>query len=172
MTTNEHPATTTATKEYVHEHTPRLAWAQHAPEVFKAMIKLDAAARKGLDPVIYELVKIRASQINRCALCLDMHTKDALAAGESVERIIQLSAWEESRHFYTAKEVAAIELTDAVTVLTDGFVPDEVYERAAQHFDEAELTQLIAAIAVINAWNRFGVSTRQVPGHYKAGDNK
>ncbi|MET9546696.1 carboxymuconolactone decarboxylase family protein [Streptomyces sp. NPDC006627] len=172
MTTNEHPATTTATKEYVHEHTPRLAWAQHAPEVFKAMIKLDAAARKGLDPVIYELVKIRASQINRCALCLDMHTKDALAAGESVERIIQLSAWEESRHFYTAKEVAAIELTDAVTVLTDGFVPDEVYERAAQHFDEAELTQLIAAIAVINAWNRFGVSTRQVPGHYKAGDHK
>ncbi|WP_223776312.1 carboxymuconolactone decarboxylase family protein [Streptomyces sp. 135] len=172
MTTNEHPATTTATKEYVHEHTPRLAWAQHAPEVFKAMIRLDAAARKGLDPVIYELVKIRASQINRCALCLDMHTKDALAAGESVERIIQLSAWEESRHFYTAKEVAAIELTDAVTVLTDGFVPDEVYERAAQHFDEAELTQLIAAIAVINAWNRFGVSTRQVPGHYKAGDHK
>lgn len=172
MTTNEHPATTTATKQYVHEHTPRLAWAQHAPEVFKAMIKLDAAARKGLDPVIYELVKIRASQINRCALCLDMHTKDALAAGESVERIIQLSAWEESRHFYTAKEVAAIELTDAVTVLTDGFVPDEVYERAAQHFDEAELTQLIAAIAVINAWNRFGVSTRQVPGHYKAGDHK
>ncbi|WPO71910.1 carboxymuconolactone decarboxylase family protein [Streptomyces sp. KN37] len=172
MTTNEHPATITATKEYVHEHTPRLAWAQHAPEVFKAMIRLDAAARKGLDPVIYELVKIRASQINRCALCLDMHTKDALAAGESVERIIQLSAWEESRHFYTAKEVAAIELTDAVTVLTDGFVPDEVYERAAQHFDEAELTQLIAAIAVINAWNRFGVSTRQVPGHYKAGDHK
>ncbi|MFH8291546.1 carboxymuconolactone decarboxylase family protein [Streptomyces sp. NPDC018059] len=172
MTTNEHPATTTATKEYVHEHTPRLAWAQHAPEVFKAMIRLDAAARRGLDPVIYELVKIRASQINRCALCLDMHTKDALAAGESVERIIQLSAWEESRHFYTAKEVAAIELTDAVTVLTDGFVPDEVYERAAQHFDEAELTQLIAAIAVINAWNRFGVSTRQVPGHYKAGDIK
>ncbi|MBM7169302.1 carboxymuconolactone decarboxylase family protein [Streptomyces sp. G44] len=173
-TTNEHTTATATedTTEYVHEHTPRLAWARHAPEVFKAMIKLDAAARKGLDPVIYELVKIRASQINRCALCLDMHTKDALAAGESVERIVQLSAWEESRHFYTAKEVAAIELTDAVTVLTDGFVPDEVYERAAAHFDEAELTQLIAAIAVINAWNRFGVSTRQVPGHYKPGDIK
>ncbi|QEV19758.1 carboxymuconolactone decarboxylase family protein [Streptomyces alboniger] len=176
MTTNETAPENTSenapAKEYVHEHTPRLAWATHAPEVFKAMIRLDAAARKGLDPVIYELVKIRASQINRCALCLDMHTKDALAAGESVERIVQLSAWEESRHFYTAQEVAAIELTEAVTVLTEGFVPDDVYERAAAHFDEAELTQLIAAITVINAWNRFGVTTRQVPGHYKAGDLK
>ena len=82
------------------------------------MVRLDAAARKGLDPVLLELVKIRASQLNHCAFCLDMHTKDALAAGESVERIIQLSAWEESRHFYTEKELAAIELTEAVTVLT------------------------------------------------------
>ncbi|MEV7195887.1 carboxymuconolactone decarboxylase family protein [Streptomyces sp. NPDC093510] len=170
--TTENANENATAKEYAREHTPRLAWGRHAPEVFKAMVKLDAAARKGLDPVIYELVKIRASQLNRCALCLDMHTKDALAAGESVERIIQLSAWEESRHFYTAKEAAAIELTEAITVLTEGFVPDEVYENAAAHFDEAELTQLIAAITVINAWNRFGVSTRQVPGHYKAGDAK
>ncbi|MET9493220.1 carboxymuconolactone decarboxylase family protein [Streptomyces sp. NPDC006552] len=156
----------------MHEHAPRLAWAQHAPEVFKAMVRLDAAARRGIDPVTYELVKIRASQINRCALCLDMHSKDALAAGESVERIIQLAAWEESKHYYTEREIAAIELTDAVTVLTDGFVPDEVYERAAKVYDEKELSQLIAAIATINAWNRFGVSTRQAPGHYKAGDFK
>ncbi|MFG2499842.1 carboxymuconolactone decarboxylase family protein [Streptomyces sp. NPDC048441] len=158
--------------EYVHEHTPRLDWNQHAPEVFKAMVRLDAAARKGVDPVILELVKIRASQVNHCAFCVDMHSKDAIAAGESVERIIQLSAWEESRHFYTAKEVAAIELTEAITVLTDGFVPDEVYGRAAALFDEQELTQLIAAITVINAWNRFAVSTRMVPGHYKAGEHK
>ncbi|WP_409239222.1 carboxymuconolactone decarboxylase family protein [Streptomyces sp. PA5.6] len=162
----------TSSEPHVHEHTPRLAWSQHAPEVYKAMIRLDAAARKGLDPVIFELVKIRASQINHCAFCLDMHSKDALAAGESVERIIQLSAWEESQHFYTAKEIAAIELTEAITVLTDGFVPDEVYAKAAAHFDEAELTQLIAAITVINAWNRFGVSTRMVPGHYKAEGGK
>ncbi|MEU6989839.1 carboxymuconolactone decarboxylase family protein [Streptomyces sp. NPDC046465] len=174
MTTNPTSPDSTATtpEGYVHEHTPRLAWAQHAPEVFKAMIKLDAAARKGIDPVIGELVKIRASQLNQCAYCLDMHTKDALAAGESVERIIQLSAWEESQHFYTAKEVAALELTEAITVLTDGFVPDDVYAKAAALFDEAELTQLIAAITVINAWNRFGVSTRQVPGHYKAAGAK
>ncbi|MFC8130105.1 carboxymuconolactone decarboxylase family protein [Streptomyces sp. NPDC057302] len=175
MTTNETPqaqSAQTRAKEYVHEHTPRLDWHQHAPEVFKAMIRLDAAARKGVDPVILELVKIRASQLNHCALCVDMHSKDALAAGESVERIIQLSAWEESQHFYTAKEVAAIELAEAITVLTDGFVPDAVYEKAAALFDEQELTQLIAAITVINAWNRFGVSTRQVPGHYKAGEHK
>lgn len=166
------------TNDYAPEHTPRLRWARHAPDVYKAMIRLDAAAGQGLDAKLRELVKIRASQINRCAFCLDMHTKDALAAGESVERIIQLSAWEESRHFYTGKELAALELTEAVTVLTGGasqtksgggFVPDEVYENAAKHFDEAELAQLIAAITVINAWNRFGVTTRAVPGHYRPG---
>jgi AhpD family alkylhydroperoxidase len=164
--------TTEETVQYAPEHTPRLRWAELAPEVFKAMIKLDAAARKGLDPKLLELVKIRASQINHCALCVDMHSKDALAAGESVERIIQLSAWEESEHFYTEKELAALALTEAVTVLTDGFVPDEVYEKAAKHFEEAELAQLIAAITVINAWNRFGVTCRLVPGHYRAGQHK
>ncbi|MFZ3568608.1 carboxymuconolactone decarboxylase family protein [Streptomyces sp. BH097] len=165
-------ANTNTSPEYAHEHTPRLDWSRQAPEVFKAMIKLDAAARAGVDPKIAELIKVRASQLNRCALCLDMHSKDALAAGESVERIIQLSAWEESKHFYTEKEIAALELTEAITVLTDGFVPDEVYEKAAKVFDEKELAQLIAAITVINAWNRFGVSTRQSPGHYTPGDFK
>ncbi|WP_327396445.1 carboxymuconolactone decarboxylase family protein [Streptomyces phaeochromogenes] len=154
------------------EHAPRLQWTEFAPEVYKAMVRLDAAARKGVDPVLLELVKIRASQLNHCAFCLDMHTKDAFAAGESVERIVQLSAWEESRHFYTEKELAALALTEAVTVLTDGFVPDEVYEAAARQFDEAELTQLIAAITVINAWNRFGVTCRLVAGHYTPGQYK
>ncbi|MFD7444775.1 carboxymuconolactone decarboxylase family protein [Streptomyces sp. NPDC059909] len=163
---------TTNDTTYNPEHTPRLQWAEHAPEVYKAMVRLDAAARQGLDPVLLELVKIRASQLNHCAFCLDMHSKDALAAGESVERIIQLSAWEESQHFYTAKEIAALELTDAVTVLTDGFVPDEVYEKTAKHFDEAELAQLVAAITVINAWNRFGVTHRLAPGHYTPGQFK
>ncbi|WP_225836135.1 carboxymuconolactone decarboxylase family protein [Streptomyces sp. NK08204] len=160
------------TVEYAAEHAPRLHFAKLAPEVYKAMIQLDAAAKQGLDPKLYELVKIRASQLNHCAYCLDMHTRDALAAGESVERIVQLSAWEESRHFYTEKELAAIELTEAVTVLTDGFVPDEVYDRAAGHFEEAELSQLIAAITVINAWNRIGVTTRMVPGRYRPGQYK
>ncbi|MGQ5224472.1 carboxymuconolactone decarboxylase family protein [Streptomyces sp. MN3] len=162
---------TTGTLPYTPEEPARMEWAKHAPEVYKAMVRLDVAARKGLDPRLAELVKIRASQLNHCAFCLDMHSKDALAAGESVERIIQLSAWEESRHFYTEKEIAAIELTEAVTVLTEGFVPDEVYERAAKQFDEAELSQLIAAIAVINAWNRFGVTCRMTPGHYQPGQH-
>ncbi|MFD7713370.1 carboxymuconolactone decarboxylase family protein [Streptomyces sp. NPDC059786] len=169
MTTETAPP---ATPSYAPEPSPRLNWAELAPDVYKAMVRLDAAARKGLDPVLLELVKIRASQLNHCAFCLDMHTKDALAAGESVQRIVQLSAWEESPHFYTERELAAIELTEAVTVLTDGFVPDEVYEKAARHFAETELAQLIAAITVINAWNRFGVTCRLAPGHYQAGQHK
>ncbi|MFI6864955.1 carboxymuconolactone decarboxylase family protein [Streptomyces sp. NPDC050421] len=168
MTTNENSHTTS---EYTAEHTPRMQWTQHAPDVYKAMARMDAAANKGLDPVVAELVKIRASQLNHCAFCLDMHSKDALAAGESVQRILHLSAWEESQHFYTPKEIAAIELTEAVTVLTDGFVPDEVYAKAAKHFDETELAHLIAAVIAINAWNRFAVTTRMVPGHYTPGDH-
>ena len=159
----------TATHEHdrVLERTPRLELAKLAPEVYRAMVRLETAVQAGIDPTLHELVRIRASQLNHCAFCLDMHTKDALAAGESPERIIQLSALEESQHFYTAREVAALELTEAVTVLTDGFVPDEVYERAADHFNQTELAHLIAAITAINAWNRFGVTTRMVPGHYE-----
>ncbi|MEU6209152.1 carboxymuconolactone decarboxylase family protein [Streptomyces sp. JL4002] len=164
--TNE--ANTEGTR-YGHEHTPRMQWAKAAPELYKAVLALEMTAKKGLDPALVELVKLRASQINHCAFCIDMHTKDAIAAGESVERLVLLPAWEEARHFYTERELAAIELTEAVTVLTDGFVPDEVYERAAQQFEERELAQLIGVIATINVWNRFGVGTRMVPGHYKAG---
>ncbi len=166
-TTNED----TAPDSFAPEEPARLEWAKHAPEVWKAMLGLEKAAGRGLDPKLKELVKIRASQLNHCAFCLDMHAKDALAAGESVERIVQLSAWEESRHFYTEKELAAIELTEAVTVLTDGFVPDDVYGRAAKFFDETELAHLIAAITVINAWNRFGVTCRLAPGHYTPGQH-
>jgi AhpD family alkylhydroperoxidase len=150
------------------EHTPRLVLAELVPDVYKAMARFGAAAGKGLEPALVELVRIRASQLNHCAFCLDMHSKDALAQGESVERIVQLSAWEESAHFYSPRETAALALTDAITVLTDGFVPDDVWERAAARFDETELAQLVAAITAINAWNRLGVSTRMVPGHYRA----
>ncbi len=140
-------------------------WETLAPDVFKTMLRLDTVAGKGVEPTMLNLVKIRASQINHCAFCLDMHSKEALAAGESAERIIQLDAWAESKHFYTAKEIAALELTEAITVLTDGFVPDAVYARATNEFDDTELVYLIAAITTINAWNRFGVTTRMVPGH-------
>ncbi|MEV8568412.1 carboxymuconolactone decarboxylase family protein [Streptomyces sp. NPDC051322] len=172
MTTEPKPDTDQQAPQYAPEHTPRLQLAELAPEVYKAMVRLDAAARQGVDPTTLELVKIRASQLNHCAFCLDMHTKDALAAGESFERIVQLSGWEESKHFYTEKELAAIELTEAITVLTDGFVPDEVYAHAARHFDDTELAHLISAITVINAWNRFAVTTRMVPGHYTPGAHR
>ena len=133
-----------------------------SPKVFKAVLALDAAAREGLDPVLLELVQIRASQINHCAYCIDYHTSDARRAGESEERIYQLSAWEESSLF-TAKERSALALTEAVTLLPKG-VPDEVYEEAAKHFEEKELAQLIALIFTVNAWNRMNVTTRKTPG--------
>jgi AhpD family alkylhydroperoxidase len=144
-------------------HPPRLSLADHAPDVYRAMATLSAVAGAGLEAPLVELVKLRASQINHCAFCVDMHSREALAAGESTSRIVQLSAWRESRHFYTERELAALELTEAVTVLTDGFVPDEAWAVAAAAFDEAELAQLVAAITVINAWNRFAVTTRMVP---------
>ncbi|MFK0296246.1 carboxymuconolactone decarboxylase family protein [Streptomyces sp. NPDC090442] len=141
-----------------------MRWAELAPDVYKAMIGLEVAARKGLDPTLAELVKIRASQLNRCAFCLHMHTTDARKAGETEERIVLLNAWEEAAGYYTDRERAALALTEAMTVLTDGFVPDAVYDRAAALFDEPELAQLIALITTINAWNRFGVTTRMAPG--------
>ncbi|MEU4997717.1 carboxymuconolactone decarboxylase family protein [Streptomyces sp. NPDC021622] len=135
--------------------------------VGRAMSALSAAAKKGLgDPVLAELVMMRASQINACAFCLDMHVDLALKAGESAKRIALLNAWEEAGELFGERERAALALTEAITVLTDGFVPDATYEQAAKHFDEAELAHLIGLIAVINSWNRLMVSRRIEPGGY------
>ncbi|MGW2919878.1 carboxymuconolactone decarboxylase family protein [Streptomyces angustmyceticus] len=147
-----------------HRHGPRLSWAKLAPEVYQAMLALDAAATQGLDPTLVELVKIRASQLNHCAFCIDKHIKDARQAGETEQRIYLLDAWEEATGFYSPEEQAALALTEAVTLLTEGFVPDAVYDRAAALFGPAELARLLALITTINAWNRFGVSTRMTPG--------
>ncbi|MFJ6786508.1 carboxymuconolactone decarboxylase family protein [Streptomyces angustmyceticus] len=147
-----------------HRHGPRLSWAKLAPEVYQAMLALDAAATQGLDPTLVELVKIRASQLNHCAFCIDKHIKDARQAGETEQRIYLLDAWEEATGFYSPEEQAALALTEAVTLLTEGFVPDAVYDRAAALFAPAELARLLALITTINAWNRFGVSTRMTPG--------
>ncbi|MFI1072498.1 carboxymuconolactone decarboxylase family protein [Streptomyces puniciscabiei] len=137
-------------------------------EVGRAMSALSAAAKKGLgDPVLAELVMIRASQLNHCAFCLDMHLKAARKNGESEDRVQLLNAWEETEGLYSERERAALALTEAVTVLTDGFVPDEVYERAAEHFEETELAHLIGLVTVINGWNRIMVSRRVPPGGYQ-----
>lgn len=143
--------------------TQRSRYVRQAPDVHRAMLAFSQVSSEGLDPVVAELVKIRASQINRCAFCLDMHIADARKAGETDQRIFLLSAWEEVEGVYTDKERAALALTEAVTLLTDGFVPDEVYERAAAHFDEKELARLVSAIVAINAWNRFNVTFRTPP---------
>ncbi|MYS19730.1 alkylhydroperoxidase AhpD family core domain-containing protein [Streptomyces sp. DvalAA-14] len=145
----------------------RLSYARHAPDVLRTMLAFGEAATKGLDPVLAELVKIRASQINRCAYCLDLHLAQARKAGESERRIDLLSVWDEVEGVYTDQERAALALTEAVTELTDGFVPDAVYERAAAHFDEAELARLVSAVVAINAWNRFNVTFRTPPGGTK-----
>ncbi|GAA0331518.1 carboxymuconolactone decarboxylase family protein [Streptomyces blastmyceticus] len=161
------PSVVVMTNETTHHHSPRMFLHQLAPEVQKAMLALTKAATKGLEPSLVELVQMRASQLNHCAFCLDMHTKDARKAGETEERIFLLPAWEEAHGFYTEKERAALALTEAVTVLTDGFVPDEVYERAARHFPEQELAHLISLIITINSWNRIAVTTRLAPGAYE-----
>ncbi|MFD5710616.1 carboxymuconolactone decarboxylase family protein [Streptomyces pharetrae] len=137
-----------------------------APEVRTAMQSLSAAAKRGLgDPALAELVQIRASQLNRCAFCLDMHVAIARKEGVSERRLDLLAVWQEAGdEVYDERERAALALTEAVTVLTDGFVPDAVYETAAKHFDEAELAHLIALITVINGWNRLMVTRRIPPG--------
>ncbi|MFE7930801.1 carboxymuconolactone decarboxylase family protein [Streptomyces sp. NPDC057456] len=136
-------------------------------EVGRAMSTLSAAAKQGLgDPALAELVVIRASQLNHCAFCLDMHLTIAREHGVSEKRLDLLSAWEEAGDVYDERERAALALTEAVTVLTGGFVPDEVYERAARHFDAPRLAHLVALITAINSWNRVMVARRIPPGGY------
>jgi len=146
---------------------PRINIAHVSPAAYKAVLGLEQYVRStGIDPGILELIKIRASQINGCAYCIDMHTKDARAAGETEQRIYSLDAWRETP-FYSEKERAALALTEAVTLIREGHVPDAVFEEARSHFDEAELLNLTLAIATINVWNRLAITLRSVPGEYQ-----
>jgi AhpD family alkylhydroperoxidase len=120
----------------------------------------------GLEPSLLELVKLRASQINQCAFCIDMHTKDARAAGETEQRLYLLSAWREAP-FYSERERAALEWTESLTLIANNQVPDEIYERVAPHFTEDELVNLTLAVVAINGWNRFAISFRSEPGSYQ-----
>jgi len=139
-------------------HEQRFDTRRAAAEQHRALAALDAAV--DLDPALRELVRVRASMLNGCAYCIQLHTRDALAAGERAERLFALAAWEESP-FFTARERAALRFTDVVTELPQGGVGDDVYAEAASHFDEHELAQLLFAIAAINAWNRLAVATRK-----------
>jgi AhpD family alkylhydroperoxidase len=142
---------------------------QLMPEVPRQLAGLQRFGAVDLDPTIAHLVEMRASQINGCAFCLDMHWKDARAAGEEEARLYLLDAWRESPD-YSARERAALGLTDAVTRLAPGGVPDQAWDEAAEQFDRAELAALVVKIAAINAWNRLQITTRAEPGHYQPGD--
>lgn len=153
-------------------HARRLDFAGTAPGVYKAVAALDRAATKelddaGIDPMLRELIKIRASQLNGCAYCLDMHTKDARAAGETEQRIYVLPAWRETP-FFTARERAALAFTESVTLVADTRVPDADYAAVAAEFSPAEVAALLSAVVTINAWNRIAVASRTwEPGSYE-----
>jgi AhpD family alkylhydroperoxidase len=145
----------------------RLNYAEASPKGFEAMLTLERHARQsGLDHRLLELVKTRASQLNGCAYCLDMHTKDARAAGETEQRLYALSAWRETS-FFDVRERAALAWTEAVTRLGEDHVSDEVYAEVRQQFDDRQLVDLTLAIVAINGWNRLAIAFRKEPGTYQ-----
>ncbi len=138
-----------------------------AAEAYRAMLGLERYVEQcGLEPSLLDLVKLRASQINGCAYCIDMHTKDARARGESEQRLYLLDAWEESP-FYSERERAALAWTEAVTRISQTHAADEIYEEVRRQFSEKELVDLTLAIVAINGWNRLAISFRAVPGSYR-----
>ncbi len=146
---------------------PRLSYSQVAPLGFEAMRALERYVDTcGLEPALLELVRLRASQINGCAYCIDIHTRTARAAGESEQRLYALSAWRETP-FYTERERAALSWTEAVTCVEDAHVPDEVYAAARAYFGEKELVDLTLASVSVNGWNRLAIGFRSVPGSYR-----
>jgi AhpD family alkylhydroperoxidase len=145
----------------------RLNYAKIAPGAFEAMGALEQYLHTcGLEESLIHLIKLRASQINGCAYCLDMHWKDLRAINETEQRLYSLDAWRECP-FYTDRERAALTWTEAVTLIVDGHVSDEIYEEVRPHFTEKELSDLTLAVATINAWNRLSIAGRSVPGTYK-----
>ena len=144
----------------------RIQPSEVASKQYSAVFRLSSSV--DLDRELRELVDVRVSQINGCAFCIDMRWKDARELGESEERLYMLDAWRESG-LYSARERAALELSEAITLISEGHVPDEVWERARTSFDEYELGQLLFAIATINVWNRLLITARVEPGHYQPG---
>jgi len=139
-----------------------------SPKAYQAMSALEHfVSNCGLERPLLELVKMRASQINGCAYCLDMHSKDARALGETEQRLYLLDAWREAP-FYTERERAALEWTEAITLISQTHAPDDVYERAAKQFNPEELANLTLAIATINSWNRLSIGFRVTPGSYQS----
>jgi AhpD family alkylhydroperoxidase len=153
--TTDHAATDHSTRQ-------RLDVSTAAPDAFRAVMGVEQQIRRNVDHSLLHLVKLRASFVNGCAFCIDMHSRDALAGGETTQRLFAVAAWHESP-FFSARERAALALTDSVTELPSGGVPDDVWQEAARHFEEAELANLLVAIGVINLWNRIAIPSRRQP---------
>jgi AhpD family alkylhydroperoxidase len=146
---------------------PRLDMQKSAPGGYKAMAALEGYVRRShLEQPLLELIRLRASQINGCAFCIDMHTKDARAAGETEQRLYCLDAWREAP-FYSDRERAALAWTEAITRIGEGHAPDDVFAEAHRHFSDEELANLTIAIIAINGWNRLAIGFRAVPGEYQ-----
>ena len=146
----------------------RVDYRKAAPDAFKAMLALEAGVhRTGLEPALIELVKMRVSQINGCGYCLDMHSKDARAAGETEQRLYLLSAWREAP-FYTDRERTALSWAEAVTLVATNDLPDALYDEVRAQFDEKGMVELTLAIIAINGWNRLAIGFRAEVGGYKA----
>jgi AhpD family alkylhydroperoxidase len=146
---------------------PRIDFQKTSPKPMQLMLAIEGYLRNcGLDHGLLHLIKMRASQLNGCAYCLDMHSKDARALGESEQRLYALDAWEETP-FFSDRERAALKWTEALTLITDGHVPEAVYNSVREHFSEDELVNLSLAITTINAWNRLSIAFRAVPGTYQ-----
>ncbi len=148
---------------------PRMDFLANTPDVVRAMLGLHKPLfQSGLEKGLLDLVFFRVSQINGCAFCLDMHSKDLRAAGETEQRLYLLEAWRESP-FYSDRERAALAWAEAVTTLSNKEVPDDVYEQARAQFSEKELANLTLAVVAINGWNRFNIAFRTTPGTYEVG---
>lgn len=151
---------------------PRIHYPKFAPEAARALYALERHLNaSNLGETLLELVKMRASQINGCAYCLDMHSKDARANGETEQRLYGLNAWRETP-YYTPKERAALEWTESLTLVSQTHVPDEVYEAVKKEFSEAEIVDLTYAVIAINGWNRMAIAMRAVPGEYQPARKK
>ncbi len=145
----------------------RIDYQKFAHEALHSLLAIERyLSSSGLDPKLLHLIKLRASQINGCAYCIDMHSKDARAAGDTEQRLYELNAWRETP-FYSERERAALEWIESLTLISQTHAPDDVFERVSAHFSEKEIIDLTYAVSMINAWNRLAIAVRAVPGTYQ-----
>jgi AhpD family alkylhydroperoxidase len=151
---------------------PRIAFNKYSPNALGALLALEKHLKSSsIEATLLHLIKLRASEINGCAYCIDMHSKDARAGGDTEMRMYALNAWRETP-FFTPRERAALAWTEALTLISENHAPDELYEATRKEFSENELVDLTYAIATINAWNRLAIAMRAVPGQYQPAEHK